>query len=178
MKRKQESSDITKCKPSVTLAGNKQALPLYISPCHSFHQTLSQASTIYTHTTTMNILQLSLLLAILLKCVIASERVVALDVTTVLEEEEFGSIKQSWRKWQKRRDLFDEVVTKSHAFIINFIESVIKLKTPTLAALFTKRPDAVDEVLKRINYDDYDLGLYDDSSTRIGRTESHENFFK
>ena len=51
----------------------------------------------------MNILQLSLLLAILLKCVIASESGVAQDVIDALEEEGFESIKRDWGKWKDAR---------------------------------------------------------------------------
>ena len=40
------------------------------------------------------------------------------------------------------------------------LDSSIKLrilKRPTLAALFIKRSDVVDQVLEKIKYDDYDL---------------------
>src|ERR1700722_5020765 len=105
----------------------------------------------------MNILQLSLLLAILLKCVIASESGVAQDVIKALEEPGFESIEDDWRKWQHRDDLFDHVVAKSVEFIIGFINQVKNLKGPTLAALFIKRFDEVDQVLENIEYDDDDL---------------------
>src|ERR1700722_13105538 len=105
----------------------------------------------------MNILQLSLLLAILLKCVVASESGVAQDVIDALEEPGFESTKNDWRKWQHRKDLFDHVVMKSVEFIIGFINQAKNLKGPTLAALFIKRSDEVDQVLKNIKYNDIDL---------------------
>ena len=105
----------------------------------------------------MNILQYSISLAILLKCVIASESGVEEDVIEALEEEGFESIKRDWRKWKNRKDLFDHVVMKSVEFIAGFINQVENAKIPTLAALFIKRPDIVDEVLKKIKYNDDDL---------------------
>jgi len=105
----------------------------------------------------MNILQLSLLLAILLKCVVASESGVAQDVIKAVEEDGFGRIRDDWYKWQHRNDLFDHVVMKSVDFIAGFINQVVYAKTRTLAALFIKRPKIVDEVLKRIKYNDDDL---------------------
>ena len=105
----------------------------------------------------MNIFQLSLLLAILLKCVTASESGVAQDVIEALEEPGFESIEDDWVKWRHRNDLFDYVVTKSVEFIAGFINQVEDVKRPTLAALFIKRPDIVDQVLKKIEYDDDDL---------------------
>src|ERR1700722_14606978 len=105
----------------------------------------------------MNIFQLSLLLAILLKCVVASESGVAQDVIDALEQPGFESIKDDWGKWIGRKDLFDHVVTRSVEFIARFINQVRKAKTPTLAALFLKRLDEVDQVLKRIKYYDEDL---------------------
>ena len=113
----------------------------------------------------MNILQLSLLLAILLKCVIASESGVEGDVIKALEEDGFESIKRDWEKWKDRNDLFDHVVMKSVEFIVGFINQVENAKRPTLAALFIKRPDMVDQVLKKIKYNDDDLMHLTDSST-------------
>ena len=123
----------------------------------------------------MNILKYSILLAILLKCVIASESDVEEDVIEALEENGFVSIKSDWVKWQNRKDLFDYVVTKSVEFIIGFINQVEDAKRRTLAALFIKRPDIVDEVLKKINYDDDDLKYL--TIHRPELAESHDNFF-
>ena len=124
----------------------------------------------------MNILQLSLLLAILLKCVVASESGVAQDVIKALEEPGFESIEDDWIKWRHRKDLFDHVVMKSVEFIARFINQVEDFKEPTLAALFIKKSDVVDEVLKKIRYGDDDLiGL---TNYRPELAESHETFFK
>ena len=87
------------------------------------------------------------------------------DVIKALEEDGFGSIKRDWEKWKDRNDLFDHVVTKSVEFIVGFINQVENAKRPTLAALFIKRPDMVDEVLKKIKYDDDDLMVFDKLST-------------
>jgi len=124
----------------------------------------------------MNIFQLSLLLAILLKCVIASENVVAQDVIDALGEDGFKNIKSEWWRWQHRHDLFDHVVMKSVEFITGFINQVEYFKKPTLAALFIKRSDEVDDVLKKIEYSDDDLIYL--TNYRPELAESHENFFK
>ena len=49
------------------------------------------------------------------------------------------------------------MVTKSVEFIAGFINQVAVAKRSTLAALFIKRPDKVDQVLEKIEYDDNDL---------------------
>ena len=49
------------------------------------------------------------------------------------------------------------MVTKSVEFITGFINQVEYAKKHTLAALFLKRSDVVDEVLKKIEYNDDDL---------------------
>jgi hypothetical protein len=123
----------------------------------------------------MNIFQLSLLLAILLKCVIASESGVAPDVIEALDEPGFGSIKSDLAKWKDRNDLFDHVVTKSVEFIAGFINQVWTLKERTLAALFIKRPDKADQVLGKIGYDDDDL--WNLTNFRPELAESHGTFF-
>ena len=124
----------------------------------------------------MNILKYSILLAILLKCAIASESGVKEDVIKAVEEDGFESIKRDLDKWQDRKDLFDYVVMKRVGFIAGFIKQVGNLKEPTLAALFIKRPDEVDQVLKKIKYDDSDLRNL--TRYRSELAESHENFFK
>ena len=124
----------------------------------------------------MNILKYSISLAILLKCVIASESGVKDDVIEAVEEDGFGSIKSDWGKWNNRNDLFDYVVMKSVEFIVGFINQVKNVKRPTLAALFIKRPDMVDQVLKKIKYDDYDLSYLTDYRPELA--ESHDKFFK
>ena len=59
------------------------------------------------------------------------------------------------------------------------LDSSIKLrlaKRPTLAALFIKSPDKVDQVLEKIEYDDNDLMSLTDCRSELA--ESHEGFFK
>ena len=123
----------------------------------------------------MDILKYSISLVVLLKCVIASESV-APDVIEALGEPKFESIKRDWEKWSDRKDLFDYVVTKSVKFIAGFIDQVKDAKGPTLAALFFKRPDIVDDVLNKIDYNDDDLKFL--TNHRPELAESHEGFFK
>ena len=124
----------------------------------------------------MHILLLSLPLAILLKCVVASEGV-AKDVIQALEEDGFEDINENWEQWKDRNDLFDHVATKKKPkFIARFINQVGELKQPTLAALFIKRPDIVEKVLKKINYVNNDLIYLTNHRPELAK--SHEGFFK
>jgi hypothetical protein len=50
------------------------------------------------------------------RLVTASERGVKEDVIEALEENGFVSIKNDWRKWRDRNDLFDYVIMKSVVF--------------------------------------------------------------
>ena len=100
----------------------------------------------------------------------------AQDVIEALAENRFVNIKRNWEKWEKRNDLFDYVVTKSVEFITKFINQIEKLKMPTLAALFIKRSDVVDEVLKKIKYSDSDLIIL--TYHRPELAEYHSRFFK
>ena len=100
----------------------------------------------------------------------------AYDVIEALEEEGFGNIKRKWQKWEKRKDLFDEIVTRSVAFITKFINQIEDLKKPTFAALFLKRSEDVDKVLEKINYNDDHLRVL--TTYRPELAESHESFFK
>ena len=98
------------------------------------------------------------------------------DVIKALAEKGFKSVKRDGRTWKDRDDLIDYVVMKSVEFIIGFINQVGDLKIPTLAALFLKRYDAIDQVLKKIKYNDDDLSNLTDHRPELA--ESHENFFK
>ena len=104
-----------------------------------------------------------------------SESNVEEDVIEAVEEDGFVSIKRDWEKWRNRNDLFDYVVTKSVEFITGFINQVGNAKRPTLAALFIKRSDEVDQVLKKIKYDDNDLMYLTDHRPELA--ESHDKFF-
>ena len=75
------------------------------------------------------------------------------DVIEALEREgkDLKASRETGKSGKDRNDLFDEVVTKSVEFIVGFINQVEDAKIPTLAALFIKRPDIVDEVLRRSN---------------------------
>ena len=106
----------------------------------------------------------------------ASESNVAQDVIKAVEENGFESIKRDWVEWKFRNDLFDHVVTKSVEFIAGFINQVGGAKRRTLAALFIKRSDIVDQVLKKIKYNDDDLS--DLTNYRPELAESRDKFFK
>jgi len=98
------------------------------------------------------------------------------DVIKALEQPGFGSIRDGWEEWQYRRDLFDCVVTKDVGFIAAFINQLEDAKIPTLAALFIKRPNEVDQVLNNIHYTDYALQVLVASRPELAK--SHENFFE
>ena len=124
----------------------------------------------------MNILKYSISLFIILECVIASESNVKGDVIEAVGEDGFVSIKGDWETWKKRNDLFDYVVMEDPDFIIRFINYVGMAKRRTLAALFIKRSDAIDKVLKEINYDDNDLIWL--TNRRIEVAESPDKLFR
>ena len=124
----------------------------------------------------MNILKYSILLTIFLECVIASGRSFERDgIMALKQQSEFESTK-NWREWKRRMNLYDKVVTRSVRFIAGFINQFKWTKRPTLAALFIKRLDMVDEVLNKIKYDDEDLCYL--TRDRPELAESHANFFK
>ena len=104
-----------------------------------------------------------------------SENNVEEDVIEAVEEDGFVSIKRDWEKWKDRNDLFDYVVTKSVEFIIGFINQVENAKRPTLAALFIKRCDEVDEVLKKIEYDDNDLMYLTDHRPELAESPTYSS---
>ena len=97
------------------------------------------------------------------------------DLVDALGKEGVVSIMEDWAKWENR-DLFDCVVTKGREFIIEFINQVDDAKRHILAALFIKRYEKVDQVLKKIKYDDDDLMNL--TNYRPELAESHGSFFK
>ena len=68
------------------------------------------------------------------------------------------------------------MITKSVDFIAGFINQVKRCKERTLAAIFLKRPEIVDEVLEKIECDDVDLIYL--PYYRPELAESHERLFK
>ena len=108
----------------------------------------------------MNILQLSLLLAIPLKCVIASETVCGKDVIEALSETRRKDLKASRRTGRSGKIAMIYLMMWLRRMSSSSLDSSIKLgmqRQHTLAALFLKRPDKVDEVLKKIKCIDDDL---------------------
>ena len=127
----------------------------------------------------MNILKYSILLVILLKYVIASEKIMTKKyVIEALEEKGFVSIQRDWGKWKYCNDLFDHLITRNLDFIVGFLNQIKDAKTPTLAALFIKKPDLANEVLKRIEYDDNDLMYLTYHRPELAKPEFHDIFFK
>ena len=125
----------------------------------------------------MDISQVSVSSANPPKCVIASESEVAQDVIDALNEEGFVSIKRDfWKHWCDRKDLFDCVVMRDIEFIIGFIKQVDYAQERALAALFVKRPDEVDKVLEKVEFNDKDL--IDLIAYRLEIRESHDGLLK
>ena len=60
----------------------------------------------------MNILSVFVLFAILLKCVAASEDDVGVGFKEAVDEEDFGWLRENWRRWGDRDDLLDYVIEK------------------------------------------------------------------
>ena len=87
------------------------------------------------------------------------------DVIKAVEEEGFVSIKKDWKKWRNRNDLFDYVVTKSVEFILGFINQVGMQRNTHLLHCSSRDLMIVDEVLKKIKYNDYNLRVFDILST-------------
>jgi hypothetical protein len=106
----------------------------------------------------------------------ASESNAASDVIDALKEKGFENIKSNWTTWWNRNDLFDHVVMKSVEFIIGFIKQVEKAKGLTLAALFIKRFDEVDQVLNNVGYNDDNL--VELTCYRPELATNHDKFFK
>ena len=91
------------------------------------------------------------------------------------ERKDLKASREIGEKWNNRKDLFDYVVMKSVEFIVGFINQVEDAKKSTLAALFLKSPDKVDEVLRRSNIM---TDLMDLTDYRPELAESHERFLQ
>jgi hypothetical protein len=99
------------------------------------------------------------------------------NVVRALEEDGFEGIKSDWwENWWNCNDLCDYVVMKSVDFIVDFLNQVEYARIHTLAVLFIKRSRIVDQVLKKINYNDIDLIFL--INYRPELAESHDKFFK
>ena len=105
----------------------------------------------------MNILNAFVLFAIILKCVAASEEDVGAAFKKAVDGENFEWLKESYRSWENRKDLLDDVIGRGFDVTIQFIQNVKNAKECVLAALFDQGEDMVDGVLGGINYNDDDL---------------------
>ena len=80
-------------------------------------------------------------------------------------EENFGWLKTNWGRWEKRKDLLDDVIAKGADVTVKLIQNVGNAKRRVLAALFDKGERMIDGVLGRVDYDDDDLRYFDTLST-------------
>ena len=55
----------------------------------------------------------------------------------------------NWERWERRRDLLDDVIRKGADFTVRFIQNVEYAKGRVLAALFDKGEGMIDGVLER-----------------------------
>ena len=92
-------------------------------------------------------------------------------------EENFRWLRANWRRWEKRKDLLDDVIAKGAEVTAQFIQNVGDTEECVLAALFDKGEEGmIDEVLRRIKYSDNDL--YGLTGYRPGLAGSPEKFFR
>ena len=79
-------------------------------------------------------------------------------------------------EWEERKDLLDDMIAKGVGVTVWFIKNVEYAKECVLAALFDKGEGMIDEVLGRVEYDDYDLGDLTDYRPEL--VVSPEKFFR
>ena len=125
----------------------------------------------------MNILSVFVLFATILKCVVASEDTLGVAFKGAVDGENFEWLKESWRIWKERKDLFDYVIAKGAVATVRLIQNVGDAKEHVLAALFDQGEERlIDEVLGRVNYNDYDLHYL--TGYRPELAGSPEKFFR
>ena len=79
----------------------------------------------------------SILLVILLKYVIASEKIMTKKyVIEALEEKGFVSIQRDWGKWKYCNDLFDHLITRNLDFIVGFLNQIKDAKNHTCCTAY------------------------------------------
>ena len=78
--------------------------------------------------------------------------------------------------WEKREYLLDYVIRRGANVTVWFIQSVESTKCSALAALFDKGEGMIDEVLERVEYDDWDLITLTDHRPELAG--SPEKFFR
>ena len=137
---------------------------------------LSKQASIQTIIQIMNILSVFVLFAILLKCVAASEDTFGVEFREAVDGENFEWLRENWRIWKERKDLFDYVIAKGADVTVRLIQNVDSAKRHVLAALFDKGEGMIDDVLGGIRYDDDDLR--DLTGYRHELAGSPEKFFR
>ena len=125
----------------------------------------------------MNILSVFGLLVILLKCVAASGEDVGVAFKEAVDGEDFLWLEANGERWWRRKDLFDYVMAKGADVTVRFIQNARRAKRCALAALFDQgEKGVIDEVLGRINYNDYDLRFLTNYQSELAG--SPEKFFR
>ena len=123
----------------------------------------------------MNILRVLVLFAIFLKCVVASGDDVGVRFKEAVDKEDFEWLNENFERWERRKDLLDDVIAKGAGVTVWLIQKVESAKRCVLAALFDKGEGMIDGVLEGIEYEDDDL--YNLTSFRPELAGSPEKFF-
>ena len=118
---------------------------------------LSKHASTQTFIQIMNILNVFVLFAILLKCVAASGDASGVAFKEAVETGSFEWLDENWRDWWERGDLLDYVIEKGADFTAKLIQKAENAKDCVLAALFDKGEGMIDDVFGRIKYNDWDL---------------------
>ena len=141
------------------------------------HKPSIQASIPQTIIQIMNILSVFVLLAIPLKCVVASGDTLGVEFREAVDGENVGWLMMNRNSWVGRKDLLDDVITRGVDVTVRLIQSVGEFaKKCVLAALFDKGEGMIDEVLEKVEYNDRDLeGL---TFYRKELASSPEKFFR
>ena len=106
----------------------------------------------------MNILNVFVLFAIILKCVAASGDTLEVAFKEAVDGRNFEWLNKNWWSWYKRKDLLDGVMAKSADATVWVIQNVGDTEERVLAALFDKGEGGmIDDVLRKIEYSDDDL---------------------
>ena len=94
-----------------------------------------------------------------------------------VDEKNTGWLEINRWDWEQRKDLFDYVIEKSVDVTVWFIQNVGRRERQcVLAALFDKGEGMIDDVLGKVEYNDFDL--YDLTEYRPELAGSPEKFFK
>ena len=124
----------------------------------------------------MNILNVFVLIAIILKCVAASGNDVGVGFREALDKEDFEWLRANLERWVWSKDLLDYVITKGAVVTVKLIQNVENSKRCVLAALFDKGEGIIDIVFEGIKF--YDENLCYLTKSRPELVGSPEKFFR